>query len=87
MYYQHTTGYLIETKDVTQEQSGSSDSLDVPSFGQKSPSRITKMVNWVDVITQQLSEDYVHGVGRVEQEEDSVFRRDLYQINQRCPPY
>lgn len=26
------------------------------------------------------------GVERVEQEEDSVFRRDLYQINQRCPP-
>lgn len=45
------------------------------------------MVNWVDVITQQLPEDYVHGMGRVEQEENSVFRRDLYQINQRCPPY
>lgn len=45
------------------------------------------MVNWVDVVTQQLSEDYVNGMGRVEQEENSVFRRDLYQINQRCPPY
>lgn len=67
MYYQYTTSYLIETKDVNWEQSesrvwtqsGPSDPLGIPSYGQKATSGITKMVSWVDVITQLLSEDYM----------------------------